>query len=228
LGALQGVVSVGDDAGEWRLRGEGAFETMPNAIVRVGDVAWQISLPVNLGDGQCLLRVDPGNARTPVTAWIAPERTMAGALQNMLLKGEYTALIPVAEQAIELLRSKYQDPTGAALGALILHKVGGLQPYALWLENLARDFAWIPDGNVLLASLLVQDHQQLERALKLALDASSKLLLHAETYSILLDMLRRWPDPGMTAPHRATIDSLARQGAYVAWGSLFLCNAIKR
>ena len=196
------------------------------ATVRVADTAWRISLPLGPGDGECLLRVDGANARAPVTAWIAPERTMVAALQNMLLKGEYAALVPVAEQAIELLRSKYQDPTGATLGALILHKVGRLKPYASWLENLARDFAWIPDGNVLLASLLVEDHQQLDRALQLALSACARRLLHAETHAILLDMLRRWPDRGAMEAHRGAFETLARQRAYVARGSLYLCNAV--
>ena len=226
LPVLQGAAVVEAGAGEWRLRLDGIPMQVATATVHAAGATWRISLPVGPGDGECLLRVDAGDARAPVSAWIAPERTMVAALQNMLLQGEYAALVPVAEQAIELLRSKYHDPTGATLGALILHKVGGLRPYAAWLENLARDFAWIPDANVLLASLLVEDHQQLDRALALAVCACSQRLLHAETHSILLDMLRRWPDRGAVAPHRAAFEALARQRAYVARGSLYLCNTV--
>lgn len=226
LVSLQGAQSLRQLPDGWFLTGEqGVPAGIPTAEVRVGDTTWRVSLPLNPGQGDCTVQVAPANTRLPVTAWIAPDRTMTAALQNMLLNGEYEALAPVADQAIELLRSKYQDPTGAALGALILHKVGKLSTYVAWLENLARDFPWIPDGDVLLASMLVQEHRELDRALQLAVSAAQRRMLLSESYSILLDMLRRWPDRAAIAPHRAIVEDVARRGAYVAWGSLFFCHA---
>jgi hypothetical protein len=227
LPELEGAIVVGGGTSEWRLRGADVTNSVPHATIHLDHATWRISLPLNRDDGECLLRIATNHRSAPLRAWIAPERTTPRALQNMLLKGEYAALIPVTEQAVELLRSKYQDPSGASLGALILHKVGGLAPYADWLENLADDFDWLPDSKVFLASLLVDDHQQLDRALDLALSAGKKRLLFAETHSILLDMLRRWPGRTMTEPHRAEIDALARLGAYIDSTSLFLCHSIR-
>ncbi len=225
LVSLERARNLRDLPDGWLLRGDSSIgASIPTARVQVGDATWRISLPLNPGQGDCTVQVTPGNTRVPVTAWMAPDRTMVAALQNMLLNGEYEALAPVADQAIELLRSKYQDPTGAALGALILHKVGKLSTYVPWLENLARDFPWIPDGDVLLASMLVQEHRELDRALQLALSAAQRRMLLSESYSILLDMLRRWPDRAAMAPHRALLEAVVRRGAYVAWGSLYFCH----
>lgn len=225
LHSLRGAQNLRELPDGWFLKGEhGLRSAIPTASIGIGDATWCISLPVNVGEGDCTVQVAPGNTRVPVTAWISPDRTMAAALQNMLLNGEYEALAPVADQAIELLRSKYQDPTGAALGAVILHKVGKLSTYVPWLENMARDFPWIPDGDVLLASMLVQEHRDLDRALQLAVSAAPRRVLLSETYSILLDMLRRWPDRAAIAPHRALVEEVARRGAYVAWGSLYFCH----
>jgi hypothetical protein len=218
------IVSVGET--EWTLRGSDLHQGVASASVSVDGVLWRISLPLSSEHEQCLLRIDPRLSSTPVTAWIAPDRTTASALQNMLLKGEYSALVPLAERATDLLRHKYDDPTGASLGALILHKVGRLAPYTDWLENLARDFSWIPDSKVFLASLLVDDREDLYRALELAIDAATTQMLFSETLSILLDMLRRWPYPEMTEPHRTLIEDLARDCVYVSSTSLFLCRPL--
>ena len=51
-----------------------------------------------------------------------------------------------------------------ALGGLTLHRYGRLRERQDWIENLARDFAWIPDGRILLAALLMNDRECFARA----------------------------------------------------------------
>jgi len=117
---------------------------------------------------------------------------VANALQNMMASGYVLDAAGVADQAVELLGAKYQDPTGAALGGLILLKTGRLARWTSWIENLARDFGWIADGKVLLASLLAKEDDERGRALELAMEASQQRLLFSESFSLLLDLLRRW------------------------------------
>jgi hypothetical protein len=84
-----------------------------------------------------------------------------------------------------LLAEKYSDPTGAALGALILYKVGRLGGWTGWVENLVRDFEWLPDGKILLANLLFDRKERTELALQLALRASRQTILYnTESFSL--------------------------------------------
>jgi len=137
----------------------------------------------------------------------------------MLAAGNLASAASMADQATELLRDKYADPTGATLAALTLRKVGRLAPHESWMENLARDFAWISDAKILLATLLVARRADLDRARCLALEAASQRVLYTESYALLLDLLRRWPRDTAYRPIPAAIGDLARSSPYVDWNS---------
>jgi len=220
--ATEGVNLVRQGSGLWIFESIREFSSVANATVQIGDRRTQISLPTHPSiDGRtlCAVRIDESARGAHATAWISPERIVANALQNMLASGNLSAAASMADQATMLLRDKYADPTGAALGAIILHKVGQLSRYEGWMENLARDFAWIPDGKILLATLLVERRVDLDRARLLALEAAKQRILYAESYSLLLDLLRRWPRDTACQEILAAIGDLARWSPYVDWNS---------
>jgi hypothetical protein len=147
---------------------------------------------------------------------------VANALQNMMAAGYMFKAADMAKDAVGLLRDKYDDPTGAALGALILYKFGRLGSWQSWMENLVRDFDWLPDGKVMLAKLLYDADTDRDRALELAIRASSQRMLYSESYSILLDMLRRWPRAVDEMARKEAVDRLASRASYIDWESICL------
>jgi hypothetical protein len=194
--------------------------------LRIGDNETIISLPTSKkgsgADNYCALRIDSSPSGAIASAWISPERTVANAFQNMLASGQILPAMSMADKAIELLRYKYSDPTGAVLGALILNKFGRLAERKSWVRNLARDFAWIPDGKILFAKLKVNGRTDLDTALRLAIESSKQRILYTESYSILLDMLRRWPSEDDSAIRNEAIADLASHSPFVDWDSICL------
>lgn len=206
------------------------IDRVPSALLQIGSRRVRISLPVSptgwTPSGSCAVRVECNATGTHVQAWIAPERTVANALQNMLSAGFVLEAAKVADDAVELLREKYQDPAGAVLGGLILLKTGGLKRWSSWVENLARDFVWLPDGKVLLAQLMVERESASERALALALEASQQRMLYTECHSLLLDLLRRWPRDEARDARQEAIRRLTDYTPDVDWESICLCHAL--
>lgn len=215
----------------WVFGSQTKLDAVPTALIQYGDRKFRISLPISPEHGfpenSCVVKVEETRLGVHVNAWIAKERTVANALQNILASGYLIDAADVASNALELLRDKYSDPTGAALGALILYKVGRLETWMSWMENLARDFDWLPDGKVLLARLLYNNETDRERALELAMKASSQRMLYGECYSLLLDMLRRWPRSIDRDNRRQAIDRLITQAADVDWDSICLSQVIQ-
>lgn len=230
----------------WTFKSAKKLKSVPTALIRINNQKILISLPTgtssvskhsNMGPeygdqdilSTCVVRVEETRTGAHVNAWISPERSVANALHNMLASGYVLDAAEVAADAVDLLGSKYSDPTGAVLGALILHKVGRLKRWTSWVENLARDFDWLPDGKVLLATLLYDDGVDRDRALELAITASSQRMLYTESYSLLLDLLRRWPcDTDQQAmPIRHAIKSLVLLAPYIDWESICLNNVIE-
>jgi hypothetical protein len=211
------------------------LDAVPTAVIQIGDRMTRISLPINPKagsavfnpDNSCVVKVEETRTGAHVHAWISPERTVANALQNALASGYVLRAAEVADEAVELLRDKYSDPIGAALGGLILHKVGRLEKRIRWVENLARDFDWLPDGKVMLAHLLQNDESALDRALELAIQASAQRMLYAESYSLLLDLLRRWKRESDREVRKQPTDELASVAPYIDWESICLSQVIE-
>jgi hypothetical protein len=214
----------------WIFECTAELESVANALFQVGDKKVRISLPVSSQGGfpnnSCVVKVEENPSGVLVNAWISKERTIANALQNMIASGYLFKAADMAKDAVELLREKYTDPTGAALGVLILFKVGQCVRWMSWLENLARDFDWLPDGKVILAKLLYDNDTDMGRALDLAIRASSQRMLYSESYSLLLDLLRRWPEATDDMARRQAVDRLASQASNMNWGSICLSQII--
>jgi len=230
--ALSGAFRVDGRENPWMLNCESNVEQVPTATVEIssnaGSQRYTISLPTSPHDtpdyNSCVVVIEKRFSKLFPAAWISPSRTVANALQNMLAANQLHTAKDFADNATELLRSKYQDPTGATLGALVMHKFGILEEKQSWLENLARDFRWIPDAKILLASTMVhsvdQTRETHSRAFKIAIEASQQRILYTECYSILLDLLRRWPDKRDNLARKKAIAHLAKQSPYIDWNSI--------
>ena len=172
-------------------------ERVPTATFEYRERRWTVSLPVNpCGYGKeaaCAVRTFPTKGALEVRAWFTPERTVSSTLQHMLATHRLMSAADVARKATRLLCGKYKDPTGAALGAVVLHKMDALGEYEGWLKNLADDFAWLPDGRVLLASFRARKEATRDDALEMLLQQSGKQMMFTECLSMAVDLLRRWP-----------------------------------
>ncbi|QRN83178.1 hypothetical protein JR338_12375 [Chloroflexota bacterium] len=214
----------------WVFGTEQKPEAVPTAEIGYGGHKYCISLPISpehvFPENSCVVKIDKTRTGPKINAWIAKERTEANALQNMLASGYPIDAANVASSAMELLESKYSDPTGAALGALILFKVGKLGDRVDWLRNLAHSFDWLPDGKVLYAKQLFNDEAHREEAIQLGIEASFQRMLYTECYSILLDFLRRWPEDDIISHYDKArwdaIEQLASRSTDLDWESICL------
>jgi len=175
-----------------------SINEVPTARFAVGGRHLVTSLPISpeggSPSGSCAVRFEAVGSRVRAQAWIMPQRTVANALQNMLASDYLLQAADVAADAAELLSEKYKDPTGAALGALLLYKTGKLARFENWVGNLARSFDWLPDGKILLARLQTdRERSPSPQVLDLCLQAAKQRLLFAECHALLLELLRRWP-----------------------------------
>lgn len=200
-----------------------SIDAVPTATVRIGDYRQRVSLPVSPQAGSCVVKVEPTSVGFHVQAWISADRREANGLQNLLSTGYVLEAAGLAHAAIELLRGKYVDPAGAALGALVLQKAGQLDQWESWVENLAHDFPWLPDGKVFLLQLRAARGERGADDLELLLKASAQRVMYAETGSILIDLLRHWPaGRGSEDAVRAAVDRLARDAPYIDRDSVCL------
>ncbi len=191
---------------------EPSITEVPTATFALGSRRLITSLPISpeggSPSGSCAVRIETIGSRIRAQAWITPQRTVANALQNMLASDYLQQAGDVASSAITLLRDKYDDPTGAALGALLLYKTGKLEQFESWVGNLARDFPWLPDGDIVLARFQADRGRPPVETLDKCLHAATLRPLYSECYALLLDLLRRWPggsngEPGAKPEERA-------------------------
>jgi hypothetical protein len=232
---VQGASRVATDRYGWIFEGASDGIGIPTAIVRIGNVVRILSLPVTPDrvasppPNTCVIHFNEDVAHSiRISASITRERVVASALQNMLARGQLLSAVEMAEDAKDLLRYKYSDPTAATLGALILNKVGRLAQLRPWLENLARDFPWIPDGNIFLASQLASNAESMEQALMLAMDACGRRPLFTESFSMLLDLMRRWPEKKDEKLRDKALAAIVPKASRVDWSSMYFNELMER
>ena len=161
-------------------------------VLRGDELTW-LALPISRHGPEtrgCTLRFD-ASGRAPRIE-LPPARRVTRALHGMIESGKLGPAIELADHSAALLASKYQDPIGAAYGGLMLQRFGALDRHAAWVENLARDFAWLPDARILLASVLAK--RDPARGLAALLDATREpRTVFSDALSLALSLLRRWP-----------------------------------
>ncbi len=194
----------------------------PSVKIALDGVTRSISLPINPeGHGSeafCFVSFERYADGSAARAWVSPARIVSSAVQQMLARGRtFTAHTVVDASAEQLLYDKYRDPVGAVLGALVLYQAGVLQKRLGWLENLARDFTWLPDGRILLGALLLRDQATEQRAISLLLGSGWERPMFTLTFSVLLDVLRTWQNRSLKA--KAALNDVALMAARVDWSA---------
>lgn len=228
LVSMDGCTLRAEDGGAWVFEPAENLEAVPVARFSVKSRPVEISLPLNSSGAYplnaCTVVAEPTMAGFRLRTSFAPERQVSVALDGMLRSGEFLHGLNVMREATELLLYKYEDPPGAALGALVLHRIGHLEERSGWVENLARDFPWIPDGAILLAALLQRDNDgdERNRGLGALLAATEKRPLFTDGLSLAMELLRRWEDE---ASKTVRFDHLKLLSEFsVDWGALNLTD----
>src|SRR3546814_829044 len=113
LTSIQGAISKRLAPGRWRLHAVAPTDAVPTAAVDSGTCRYTISLPIAQSPSSsdshtCYLEVDTSARGGRPDAWMAPERTVARALQNMLASGHLSSAARTADDATEALREKYE------------------------------------------------------------------------------------------------------------------------
>jgi hypothetical protein len=193
------------------------------------DHDWVISLPLNPQGGEEELREArvsferiPGRPTRPVVRFSKQRRV--SRMVDGVLRHNTVAAAGLLDEAAGLLLYKYDDPPAAALGGLTLFRFGRLRERQGWIENLARDFTWLPDGQILCAALLMDDDDQTERdrGLELLLRATPQRPLYADGLSLANYLLRRWPDTGSSDARAQRLSVLSDFSCTARWDDVML------
>ncbi|MFP3677165.1 hypothetical protein SB725_08540 [Pseudomonas sp. SIMBA_041] len=185
----------------------------------------QASLPISEGHHYsvtCHVKLSIDSQHAPVQINISQSRSIAFGLESMLRSGQIMKAGEVASNALQALIEKYTDPTGALLAALILYKTGQLDEWnKRYLINLTKHHGWLPDCKIILALYLASTKHS-EDALNLACEASKQRILLTENFSLLLDLLRYWPDATHNEQRNEALKRLAKIAPSVSWNSMYL------
>lgn len=223
-------VTVYEVESHWILRHSQKMEQVPVATISSSGSTLQASLPISAGDHRfsvtCHVTRQFEPSFGPVQIKISQSRSIASAMERMVEAGQFESATRLANKAMETLLSKFIDPTGAALAALILYKADRLDDKMDLLFSLVKRFGWLPDGKILLASQLVRLPGQREKALQLACQASEQRILFTETFSLLLDLLRYWPENDSKNRSEA-LSRLSERAPFVDWRSTYLCYQLQ-
>lgn len=225
--AATGCTVVDDDGGGWTFVPAHDLDSVPTVVLDVAGRVVHVSLPLNPaatapGLSACTVAVATTSAGPRLRVSFAEGRRVSRMVDGLLRNSAIASGLDVLDAATELLLHKYSDPPGAALGGLTLHRLGRLPERRAWVENLARDFAWLPDGRVLLAALLLRDPAEAERqrGLSMLLDATTKRPLYTDGLSLAMDLLRHWPDPPSHDLRRARLGALSEFSSHADWSSV--------
>jgi len=214
----------------WQFAPEPSLDTVPTAVFRIGRQRWEVSLPLNPAATEpelstCRVEVVTVDGRPRLRVGFARRRRVSRMVDGLLRNNEAASSGQVLDVATELLLHKYSDPPGAVLGGLTLHRLGRLPEKKGWVENLARDFPWLPDGQVLCAALLLKDANDDERhrGLELLLAATRHRPLYTDGLSLATELLRRWPGTASERKRMGRLERLADYASYADWDSISLC-----
>lgn len=91
--------------------------------------------------------------RSIQSSWVIPDLKL-GTLLGYLARGAFKDAFKVGsrDSALQMLFGKYENPLGAAAGGYVL--IGNMNEdpeevyWHPWIENLRRDFEWLPDGAI--------------------------------------------------------------------------------
>lgn len=209
----------------WRFTPEPSLFEVPFAVFRTDSTIIEASLPVNPEGHGADSACDVLCRGEQIQVDIAQERSVATAVVHLERSRQILRAVELLDEATDLLQGKYFDPTGAALGGLILHRLGRLGERGHWVANLANDFPWLPDGQILKASLdRDRGGTAQASALETVLRVAGRRCMYADAFSLLLQLLRRWPGGARVDERRAALRKLATSTSEVDWGQIALVH----
>lgn len=227
LGASRNV-TIYPKGGFWIVRHREEMEQVAYAIIQKGEDLYDISLPISAGDHHlsvtCHIEIANQRPTNQLQVSISRSRSLSAALETTFMAGQIDAAARLAGSAVNTLMHTYVDPTGAVLAALILKKAGRLSRYRRQLEEIIADFPWLPDAKVLLATVLMTNPNECEKAVQLAYEASQERLLYTESFSILMSLLRYAPESDNSALCHKALSNIARIAPSVDWSSIYMCR----
>ncbi len=204
---------------------------VPRAHFVVGRATWEVSLPVNprvseWDKGSEGVRVETVAVRgsTRLEIRFGDARQAVTLLDGMIRHHLTVTHSYMVDALASLLLNKFRDPAAAVLGGLTLHRLGRIPDREIWVDDLAREYSWIPDGRILQAALLMFDEEAEERAagLEILLDATLDRPLYTDGLSLANALLHRWPDVEDRTPLVDRLDGLADLSAAADWRAVAL------
>jgi hypothetical protein len=226
LAETSGCQLLVEDASGWTFGPDQVLTAVPTATFRVGEREWTASLPLNPqgrndDEATCRVELDVSGGQTRLGVRFTSQRRVGRALDGLLRHNEVMVGGELLDEAAELLLGKYLDPAAATLGGLTLHRFGRLRERQRWVDNLARDFPWIPDGRILSAALLMNSTGSDEQAgLDLLLAAAEARPLYTDGLALATDLLRRWPGTDRAAERTKRLEHLAAYSCVTDWDSV--------
>jgi hypothetical protein len=213
----------------------GTLDAVPTAIFSLGDRQYEMSLPLNphgeRGMAECEVARVREYGRDRLRMSFVPGRDVCAMMDGLLRNDTAHTAVDLVDAGSELLFEKYADPAGAALGGLALHSIGRLTRRHQWVENLAADFPWLPDGQILCAAVLIANPEAAERTrgLEMLLNATMRRPLYTDGLSLAMDLLRRWPDdvPEYLRYREAQLYGLAHLWRSAEWDSVNLTTDVE-
>jgi hypothetical protein len=210
----------------WVIRQENEMEQLTSAIFVSGERVLTINLPVSGGNHfrsmWCQVFANREGHPTYPIVKIAPTRTIASSMEQMLDLGRIFYASQVAGYSMSALLDRYPDPTGALLGVTALFKVGLLYKHKAWLQEFNERYDWLPDGKIFLAALLYESKEDEITAVELIKSAAKQKILYSDSLSILLKLIRALPvEP-------SEFKSTMNMAPFIDWRSRYLCQLLPR
>lgn len=205
----------------WVIRQENPMEQLTSAtfITEKGEVV--VNLPVSGGNHfrsmWCQVFSNREDNFTYPKIKIAPTRTIASSMEQMLDSGRIFYASQVALNSMKALLDRYPDPTGALLGVIALFKVGRLYPHKKWLQDFNSRYEWLPDGKIFLALILAESENDERSAIELIKVAAHQKILYSDSFSVLLSLIRTLP------VERSQFEAIFNMAALIDWRSRYLC-----
>lgn len=209
------------------VRHTGEMREVSTITILCNEELQKFSLPLSSGTHHrsvfCHLLADTLKNSGRLRVRLSQGRTVASAMERLYEGNRILSAAEIAAASLRYLTSIVEDPTGVLIGALALFKSDQLKNNIEWLELFNEKYRWLPDGRILLACLISDELP--ERSMELAVEASEQTILYRDTFSILLNFLRQWPDKELSARNSA-LRYLGRISPYVNWDSTYLSYAM--
>lgn len=163
-------------------------------LTQPGRPVFNYAVPIGPGD-ECVARlIRSAVARGAKSDLLAVDIRLENRNADLLLRYVGNNLMQEAAQtansvgllAQDLLRSKFDSPIGAVVGAYALLRFGQLDRLHGWTQNLCTSFAWLPDGVVIQAEHLarVGEHKEALKTLMRLSDRGLPFFVTGLTYAI--------------------------------------------